>query len=371
MIGKRKLKDGWRYNYDKTVRGKRLQSPYIYLSKTDARVAESQAASVYIAALSTGSTHLQTEPPPDWTVQELVKQRVAYLTAQRSPKYAYDVKKGIQRALALVPSWEKMTWTEITLTMVEEWMRRYSQYQSARGHNYHEVRKAISYLQTAFNYPWGRKRRSHSYNPFAEVQLPSTSHRPPRIPSSDQVESILATVKGLDLLWCVFLLDTGARASEAMATTLQEVDFERRTVALYTRKKKDGSLTPGRVPLSERLGILLSSLNQPPDAPIFDRNHWWPYLVQHRVCEQAKVPYFSTHGWRHYYASRLSMMGVPLPTVQRLLRHESITTTARYIHELVGGHYAHDYNANGAQYLDTDYQVPGEQLRSPGSPEDD
>jgi len=38
------------------------------------------------------------------------------------------------------------------------------------------------------------------------------------------------------------------------------------------------------------------------------------------------------HTWRHTFASWLTMEGVPLPTVQKLLGHQSLEMTLRYSH---------------------------------------
>ena len=38
------------------------------------------------------------------------------------------------------------------------------------------------------------------------------------------------------------------------------------------------------------------------------------------------------HTWRHTFASWLTMEGVPLPTVQKLLGHQTLEMTLRYAH---------------------------------------
>lgn len=52
-----------------------------------------------------------------------------------------------------------------------------------------------------------------------------------------------------------------------------------------------------------------------------------------RLCRGLGMPGGITwHALRHTFISRLCMMGVPLPTVQKLARHRSITMTLRYAH---------------------------------------
>ena len=52
----------------------------------------------------------------------------------------------------------------------------------------------------------------------------------------------------------------------------------------------------------------------------------------HRVARRAEVPLHSLHQFRHTCASDLLEAGVRLPEVQRMLRHQGIGTTVRYLH---------------------------------------
>ena len=52
----------------------------------------------------------------------------------------------------------------------------------------------------------------------------------------------------------------------------------------------------------------------------------------HRLCEIANVPQLRVHDLRHSCATLLFTMGVQPATVQRILRHSSITvTTGTYV----------------------------------------
>ena len=50
------------------------------------------------------------------------------------------------------------------------------------------------------------------------------------------------------------------------------------------------------------------------------------------VCHAAGVRRVTWHTLRHTFATHLAMKGVPIPTVQALLGHSSITTTMKYAH---------------------------------------
>jgi integrase len=57
----------------------------------------------------------------------------------------------------------------------------------------------------------------------------------------------------------------------------------------------------------------------------------------HSLCTRADVPQLRVHDLRHSCATLLFTMGVPPATVQRILRHSSITvTTGTYVEVIEG-----------------------------------
>jgi len=52
------------------------------------------------------------------------------------------------------------------------------------------------------------------------------------------------------------------------------------------------------------------------------------------LCERAKIKPFGFHSIRHLTASTLYKLGYAIADIQSVLRHESATTTARYIKSL-------------------------------------
>ncbi|WP_207261993.1 tyrosine-type recombinase/integrase [Desulfovibrio sp. Huiquan2017] len=53
-----------------------------------------------------------------------------------------------------------------------------------------------------------------------------------------------------------------------------------------------------------------------------------------RACIPAGVEPFGYHGIRHLTATELFHAGPPASLIQRILRHKTPNTTARYLHEL-------------------------------------
>ena len=151
-----------------------------------------------------------------------------------------------------------------------------------------------------------------------------------------------------DYLWTI--KETMARVSEVNRLTWEDVDFQGRSVVLYTRKKKGGHLTPRRVPMTDRLYQFLSRRYEHRDKRkpwVFWHRYWdrkkkeWmegPYnerkQVMKTLCRKAGVRYFRFHPLRHLGASILDCANVNIGSIQRILGHENRSTTEIYLHSI-------------------------------------
>jgi integrase/recombinase XerD len=131
---------------------------------------------------------------------------------------------------------------------------------------------------------------------------------------------------------------TGLRVSEAIALSVCDIDSKRMTILVAHGKGGKQRL----VPLSEKLLVELRQWwrthrhgrwlfpGQKQNCPIHITG------VQ-RACRQAaraaalsKRP--TTHTLRHTFATQLLEAGVDLLTIQKILGHSCLSTTARYVH---------------------------------------
>jgi len=148
----------------------------------------------------------------------------------------------------------------------------------------------------------------------------------------------------------IALLHTGARRDELFRLRWKDVDFSGKRIRLYTRKNEIGEWKSAWLPMSDDLEGMLKEQQKitGPLRFVFlnktesdDPQQWIPYLYrQHwlkKLCAKAGVKQFGFHGVRHLFASILAAKNRPLVEIQQMLRHGSITTTARYIHTLDGG----------------------------------
>jgi site-specific recombinase XerD len=170
--------------------------------------------------------------------------------------------------------------------------------------------------------------------PFAKVRKPL-----PTVLSVDEVRRMLAAVPPLKQRVVLSLIyATGARLAEAVQLRVADIDGERMKV--HIRHGKGGK--PRMVPMSNALRELLRDywrVERPRDY-LFPGKRPGHYLckstVQKECCLarlRAKIDkQASAHALRHSYATHLLELGVDLRTIQKLLGHSSLSTTAIYTH---------------------------------------
>jgi len=170
------------------------------------------------------------------------------------------------------------------------------------------------------------------------------------VPSKEDVLKVImaADPEAQNYLWTI--LETMGRMGEINRLTWQDVNFDKRYVVLYTRKKRGGHLTPRKVPMTEKLFDVLSYIYQQRDKSkpwVFWHRYWdqkaktWaeePYkdrsVIMTTLCKKAGVKYFRYHALRHFGASVLDNANVNLGSIQRILGHENRTTTEIYLHSI-------------------------------------
>lgn len=172
-----------------------------------------------------------------------------------------------------------------------------------------------------------------------EIPFPRMEQRLPTILSPEEVARILTVPRHLKtraLLMTIYA--AGLRRSEAAHLRVNDIDSARMTITVRQGKGQKDRL----VMLSP---VLLQTLRQywrhnkpkqwlfpgdKPDQPISDNDI---FAVFHNAVRHAGITKkVSPHSLRHSFATHLLESGTNLRTIQVLLGHRSLKTTARYLH---------------------------------------
>ena len=197
---------------------------------------------------------------------------------------------------------------------------------------------------------WNWHRASLPYNVWNAVQPYPEDEFNKYIPEPGHVNAVLQKAVAWEKRILRFLLLTGARSGELFNLRWDDVNFERNTLILWTRKRKGGSRQGRILPLSPQLRVILDELEAERDlnSPYVFINpqtgdQYYRQLpsiknMLKRLCKAAEVKQFSFHALRHYVALRLMESGkASLLDIQQLLGHQRATTTDVYLKSLSSG----------------------------------
>lgn len=204
--------------------------------------------------------------------------------------------------------------------------------------NWNKHRKSLcAYFQWAF------KNAFVAVNPCIHVDSLPESPKRKTIPSQEEMLKIILAA-GEHRPFFLALYALAARLGEINNLRWEDVNFDRREVTLWTRKTRDGSYRPQVKAMNQELYDELRRLHNKRSAEwVFPNPETGkPYRNRRaqirRACLDGGVPYYSWHTIRHHVASLLAdEHKISLPTIQRMLGHQNLTTTQRYIQTLGEG----------------------------------
>jgi len=166
--------------------------------------------------------------------------------------------------------------------------------------------------------------------------------KPKRIPvvlSRDEIVKLLQCIPSRkQRMVLTTMYATGLRVGEAVQLSVTDIDSRRMTILVARGKGNKQRL----VPLSPKLLTELRLFWQTHRNPVWlfpsrlpDRH--LGIAVVEKSCRKAKhraglTRRFSTHALRHTFATELLEAGVDLFSIQKILGHQSLCTTARYTH---------------------------------------
>jgi len=178
-------------------------------------------------------------------------------------------------------------------------------------------------------------------NPARRLPLPKVSRNLPVVLSAEQVRQLLAAAQTPDRrLLVLLLLSTGLRRSEAAAITLDQVDLEHRQLRVRGKGNKE-RMVPLTPEVVEAIQEYLAWRGPTQSNHLFISQMWGQPISGARIhrivralLERAGLAGqgITVHKLRHTFATHLVRNGVDVKTVQELLGHSDLGTTAKYLH---------------------------------------
>jgi integrase len=185
-----------------------------------------------------------------------------------------------------------------------------------------------------------------------QITKKSEIRSPRYVPPESDFWKVYNLASDPDRVMLLTFLHLAARRGEIFRLTWDDVDFnDDGRVRLWTRKRQGGNLEFDWIPMTKLLKEALLWWQE--NRPIKDAAHVFLCLekknfcievygkpFKHRqhfmgnLCERAEVKPFGFHAIRHLTASTLYKLGYVVADIQTVLRHESATTTAKYIKSL-------------------------------------
>jgi len=200
------------------------------------------------------------------------------------------------------------------------------------------VRRRLSTLSSMFNYLQATGKAAR--NPVRLIPLPKQRKTVPRALTAIEVDAMMMVAERPSHRVALWLLcGTGLRAAELAGLRMDDVDLEAGVLRVVGKGNKERI-----IPLAESVvGAIRLYLPYRRPRPGFELlivnrygRHWTAqalYNTMQRLAVRAGLDpgRISPHAFRHTFATQLVRNGVDIRTVQELLGHADLSTTARYL----------------------------------------
>lgn len=198
------------------------------------------------------------------------------------------------------------------------------------------VNRELEVLRNMFNYAF--REGWLLRNPFTSgpplIQKAHEKKRE-RILTEPEEELLLAACVGRrthlkPMIICA--LDTGMRRGEIITLSWQDVDLESRLVnikAYHTKTEQERTLALTERLYNELMALSAASSGQPDKLVFGVTNNIKRSFGS--ACKTAGIEGLRFHDLRHTFATRLIENGVPAEIVSKLLGHNNLNTTTRYV----------------------------------------
>ncbi|NRF93631.1 tyrosine-type recombinase/integrase [Paenibacillus frigoriresistens] len=207
-----------------------------------------------------------------------------------------------------------------------------------RGYSPASLKRKLAVFRTFYNFC--NKKKYCTSNAAVHVETIKQEHREKGFLTSGEVLQLVEAIEhNLMKKIILTLYYTGLRISECINLTLEEIDFERNTIKIFGKGKKE-RIVPLNIKLKE---ILIDYLEH--ERPYSKTNNLFCTAASGAVSDSYVNKFVkkavdklgwnkevTCHTFRHSFASNLVKKNVNVVQIQKLLGHTSLSTTTVYTH---------------------------------------
>lgn len=202
----------------------------------------------------------------------------------------------------------------------------------AQGVSADRVYNDVSALK--WYYKWLIDLRARDDNPAERVTVKRPKQLPTEPLSNDEMIALLnATRDERDRLLILAMAYTGLRISELASLKYEDIDFQQGLIKVLGKGDKERLVAPK----TELIGRLRAFGGMFATGPIWVSKRVHRPLSPHQIrkilyeiAERAKVQGVHPHRFRSMFATKYVEVFKDIDSLQDMMGHESITTTARY-----------------------------------------
>lgn len=149
---------------------------------------------------------------------------------------------------------------------------------------------------------------------------------------ANNLQNACKTLRDKLVVWT--LLDTGLRVEEFCSLEARNIDWSNHTILVYGKNTTGiGGKKKRIVPMTARVQRLLElwiAESHDNKVGIHVRT---AHRIVHRIGHSAMIGNVCPHILRHTFAISSLDRGIPLPSLQKVLGHEDLATTAIYLNQ--------------------------------------
>jgi len=271
----------------------------------------------------------------------------SFITDRKIQNLAYGTIMFYKAKLGVFVKYCELIKVDNIFLLTPSIIRNFLEYLANKGHNQGGIHAFYRAIKT-FLLWWESETEPVDWtNPVLKVKAPKLSIEPIKPVSIDTVKHLISTCSGSDILSLrdkalfLFLLDTGARASEVCAINIEDVDLLSGAVIIKNGKGRKPRVVffaqKMREALQAYIKIRTKVFGLKMDAPLWITKdgerltYWGLNQMLRRRSLQPKIEKPYLHDFRRAFALNFLRNGGDIYTLKDLMGHSDLQVMIRYL----------------------------------------